>query len=210
MNDDLSDAELLRRYLNARDEAAFAAIVRCHGPMVRGVCRRTLGDCHDVDDAFQATFLVLVRRAGAIKPPSLLGNWLYGAARRAALKVRTMPLDDELARLPDKYRAVIVLSDLEGKSRAETARQLGVPEGTISSRLHRGREMPRRRLVRRGLVLAPGALAAALAQQAAADAASSLALEAIALRAAFAGAASVRVGSLASGVLKSAFVFEES
>lgn len=78
----LSDAELLGRYLSVQDEAAFAAIVRRHGPMVRGVCRRLLHDSHEADDAFQATFLVLVRRAGAIKPHNLLGNWLYGVARR--------------------------------------------------------------------------------------------------------------------------------
>lgn len=227
----LADAELLDRYL-ADEEAAFAVIVRRHGPMVYGVCRRVLRDANEADDACQATFLVLVRKANSISPRSMLGNWLYGVARRTSLKARTMIakrqsslspaaaepaepaarhdqtrellllLDEELGRLPDKYRAVIVLSDLEGKSRADVARQLDLPEGTVSSRLSRGRAMLRDRLARRGLELAPTALAGMLAEQAA-EAAMPAAVEALALQAAHAGAASVQAVQLAGAVVKS-------
>src|SRR5262249_26975253 len=146
---------------------------------------------------FQATFLVLVRKADSIRPAEMVGNWLYGVACRTALNAKATAarrqqkeqemremarnvsagaavradlqplLDAELQRLPDKYRASIVLCDLEGKSREEAARQLGVPEGTLSSRLARAREMLGQRLTRRGLALPAAAMAAALAQQAA-------------------------------------------
>jgi RNA polymerase sigma factor (sigma-70 family) len=165
----LTDGQLLVCFIDHRDDAAFAALVRRHGPMVWGVCRRLLNE-HDAEDAFQATFLVLVRKAGSIVPKEKVANWLYGVAHRAALEARRnvarrrarekqvteMPepavldnnlwrglqrlLDQELSRLPDAYREVIVLSDLEGKDRKEVARQLGVPEGTVGSRLARARE----------------------------------------------------------------------
>src|SRR5262245_33200503 len=152
----LTDGQLLGRFVEHRDEAAFAALVRRHGPMVWGVCRRLLNP-HDAEDAFQATFLVLVRKAASVVPRERVANWLYGvahqtalAARRAAARRRArekqvtqMPepatpehdhwrelqplLDQELSRLPDAYREVIVLSDLQGKTRREVARQLGVP-----------------------------------------------------------------------------------
>src|SRR5437867_233685 len=155
----LTDGQLLADYLGRRDESALAVLVRRHGPMVWGVCRRILRHHHDAEDAFQATFLVLVRKAASVLPRGLLANWLYGVARQTALKARatvatregrerqmtTMPepagreqdlwcdlqplLDEELSRLPDKYRAVLVLCDLEGKTRKEAARQLRVPEG---------------------------------------------------------------------------------
>ena len=141
----LTDGELLSRFLAGCEEAAFAALVRRHGPMVLGVCRRVLGNLHDAEDAFQATFLVLVRRADAIVPRDLVGNWLYGVAFRTALEAkvtrarhkakerqvtarsgmqdvveeaaqreRLQLLDQELSRLPDRYRVPIVLCDLEG------------------------------------------------------------------------------------------------
>src|SRR5262249_12586006 len=140
----MADGDLLRRYLLHRDEAVFEALVRRHGPMVMGVCRRVLHNLHDAEDAFQATFLVLVRRASTLRSPGMVGNWLYGVAYRTALEARktaakrrakeakVVPrtesprdawadlrpvLDQELDRLPDKYRAVIVLCDLEGKTR---------------------------------------------------------------------------------------------
>jgi RNA polymerase sigma factor (sigma-70 family) len=193
----LTDGQLLGRFIEERDEAAAAALVRRHGPMVWGVCRRVLGNHHDAEDAFQATFLVLVRRASAIVPREMVGNWLYGVAHQTALKTKAtlakrrtrekqvvaMPeiemephhlqrdlravLDHELSRLPDKYRAAIVLCDLEGKTRTEASRQLGVPPGTLAARLTRGRALLAKRLTRHGLAVSGGTLAAALAEQAA-------------------------------------------
>src|SRR5438477_4844138 len=193
----LTDGQLLHDYLSRHEEAALAALVRRHGPMVWGVCRRVLRSYHDAEDAFQATFLVLLRRAASITSPELLANWLYGVAHQTALKARattakrrarerqvvSMPepaategdlwhnleplLDQELSRLPDKYRVAIVLCDLEGKTRKLAARQLGVPEGTLAARLARGRVLLAKRLARHGLAVSCGALAAVLSQQAA-------------------------------------------
>src|SRR5256714_1844554 len=192
---DLTDGQLLEFFLIRRDEAAMEVLVRRHGPMVWGVCRRVLRDHHDAEYAFQATFLVLVRRAGSIASRELLANWLYGVAHQTALKARAttakrkgrerqvtdMPepavtqqdqwrdlqhvLDEELSRLPDKYRSVIVLCDLEGKTRKEAARQLGVPEGTLAGQLARARVMLAKRLAQRGVGLSGGALAAVLSQK---------------------------------------------
>ena len=189
----LSDGQLLARFVAARDEASFVALVRRHGPMVLGVCRRVLRDLHDAEDAFQATFLVLARKAASVIKGESVGCWLHGVAYRTALEARAlnarrrarerpmkdMPhppvapaeaddwrplLDRELNRLPEKYRAAIVLCDLEGYARKEAARQLGVPEGTLSSRLAAARQMLAKRLAGCGLALSGGALAAALAQ----------------------------------------------
>jgi RNA polymerase sigma factor (sigma-70 family) len=177
----LSDAQLLQRFVERRDETAFEALVQRHGPMVLGVCRRQLCDPHAVDDAFQATFLVLVRKAGTISQPDLLGNWLYGVAYRVAVKARvnaarrsaherqaaSMPrldappdfdarelrliLDEELDRLPEKYRVPLVLCYLEGKTNEEAARHIGCPLGSMSWRLSRGRDLLHRRLRARHL-----------------------------------------------------------
>lgn len=193
----LTDGQLLEDYLRRRDEAALAALVRRHGPMVWSVCRRVLSNYHDAEDAFQATFLVLVRKAASIASPELLANWLYGVAHQTARKARAtvakrkvrerqvaqMPepavveqdlrndllplLDQELSRLPDSYRVVIVLCDLEGKTRKEAARHLGLPEGTIASRLARARVLLAKRLIKRGLTLSGVALAAVLSRNAA-------------------------------------------
>lgn len=192
----LTDGQLLGLFVDQRDQAAFAALVKKHGPMVWGVCRRLLLE-HDAEDAFQATFLVLVRRAGSVKPREMVGNWLYGVAHQTALKARAMvakrkgrerqvtempepattgndlwndlrPLiDQELSRLPDKLRAVIILCDLEGKTRKEAARQLRCPEGTVASRLNQARTMLAKRLARLGLPVSGGALATVLSQKAA-------------------------------------------
>jgi RNA polymerase sigma factor (sigma-70 family) len=192
------DGQLLETFIARRDEAAFAALVRRHGPMVLGVCRRVLGHVQDAEDAFQATFLVLVRKATTVVPRDLLGHWLYGVAYRTALKARalvarrqgrerqvqqmpepeTLPedawtdlqplLDRELSRLAEKYRVPLVLCELEGKSKKEVARALGLPEGTVSSRLARARQALRRRLTQRGLALSAGALSAALSEAGAA------------------------------------------
>jgi RNA polymerase sigma factor (sigma-70 family) len=187
-----TDGELLGDYLDQRDEAAFAALVRRHGPMVLAVCHRVLSNAHDAEDAFQATFLVLARRAASLGNREKVGNWLYGVAYRTALEARVRTarrqcrekrggdmtvrnavraeslaelraaLDEELSRLPEMYRTAIVLCDLEGKTVKEAARQLGLPQGTLASRLSRGRAMLARRLSHRGLALGGAALAAAL------------------------------------------------
>src|SRR5207249_4451809 len=180
------DAQLLKRFAADHDETAFAALVQRHGPMVLGVCRRVLQDAHAAEDAFQATFLVLVRRARSIARPELLGNWLYGvayrtavrakqnAARRNAYERQAMPmltaeptqevarrevmavLDEEMNRLPEKYRAPLVLCYLEGCTNEEAARQLGHPTGSMSGLLSRGRELLRKRLTRRGVLVSAG------------------------------------------------------
>ncbi|HEY7152341.1 MAG TPA: sigma-70 family RNA polymerase sigma factor [Gemmataceae bacterium] len=191
----LSDEQLLTCFITHRDEAAFEALVRRHGPMVFSVCRRVLGTHVDAEDAFQATFLVLVRKAASIQSRATVANWLYGVAYHTALKARAidarraarerqvteMPepeaarqeslwrdlqplLDQELSRLPEKYRLPIVLCDLEGKSRKDAARQLRLPEGTLSSRLTRARAKLAGRLTRRGLGL-PGAAVGTLLMQ---------------------------------------------
>lgn len=194
---DLTDGQLLGSFVARRDEAAFAGLVRRHGPMVLGVCRRILGNSHDADDAFQAAFLVLVRKAGSVQPRELVGNWLYGVACRTAWKaksaaakrrlherqVQPMPatqprteadwsdlqpvLDQELERLGANDRTAVVLCDLEGKSQREAARALGWPEGTLTTRLTRARRVLAQRLTRRGVALSSGALALTLAQNAA-------------------------------------------
>ena len=193
----LTDGNLLEAFVSRRDGEALGALVRRHGPMVWGVCRRLLNH-HDAEDAFQATFLVLVRRAASITSRELVANWLYGVAHQTSLKARAMAakrksrekqvpvmpeppaaehdlrpdvrpvLDQELSRLPEIYRAVLVLCDLEGRTRKEVAGQLGVPDGTVAGRLARARAMLAKRLARRGVVLSGGALAGALAHLAAA------------------------------------------
>ncbi|MDY3558905.1 sigma-70 family RNA polymerase sigma factor [Gemmata sp. JC673] len=194
---DVPDRDLLARFVNARDEDAFAELVRRHGAMVLAVCRRVTGRAHDAEDAFQAAFLVLAKRAGHLSRPELLANWLYGVAFRTALDARAarrraedrvVPtaaepacpeppddnaelrrvIDEELARLPDKYRAAVVLCDLEGLPRSAAARALGVPEGTLSSRLAHARKLLARRLTRRGVTASVAAAGAVLTRDAAA------------------------------------------
>jgi RNA polymerase sigma factor (sigma-70 family) len=192
--DELSDAQLLALFIKQRDEAAFEVLVRRHGPMVLGVCRRMLGNEADAEDAFQATFLVLVRRAGSLTQRALVSNWLYGVAQRTALKAKSMNsirrakeneaaksaraevrapdaleglLDEALARLPDRYRLPLVLCELEGKSLKEAAEAMGCPQGTVASRLARGRTMLARRMSRNGLTVSGAVLAGVLSQSAA-------------------------------------------
>lgn len=173
----MTDGELIARFVRSRAEDALATLVQRHASMVWGVCRRLL-DHHDAEDAFQATFLVLVRKAASV-PEQTVANWLYGVARQTAIRLRataakrgrretqvvTLPdqsvpevpdadlqaLDEELSRLPDHYRCVIILCDLECMTRKEAARQLGIPEGSVASRLARAREMLGKRLVRRAV-----------------------------------------------------------
>jgi RNA polymerase sigma factor (sigma-70 family) len=193
----ITDRQLLEDYLRRRDEAALAALVGRHGPMVWGVCRRVLHNFHDAEDAFQSTFLVFVRKAASIASRELLANWLYGVAYQTALKARAtatrrgarerqvmeMPepnvveqdlwsdlqplLDHELSRLPDKYRIPVVLCDLAGKTRKEAARHLGCPEGTVAGRLARARVLLAQRLARHGILLSGGVLAALLSRSSA-------------------------------------------
>lgn len=235
-----SDGELLAGFIERREEDAFAAPLRRHGPMVLGVCRRVLGDLHDAEDAFQATFLVLVRKAASVRPREAVGNWLYGVAYRTALEARgkiarrharekpmhDMPqpeakpeagwhellplLDKELHRLPDKYRQAIVLCDVEGRSRKEVARQLAIPEGTLSSRLATARKRLAARLARLGFVLSGASLVVLLSQNTApACVPASLlftttraALLVAAGHTAAAGVVSATVATLTEGVLK--------
>ena len=189
----LSDAQLLGRFIGGGEgmaEPAFRELVDRHGPMVMGVCRQILRRPQDADDAFQATFLVLVRKARSVRVRDSLAPWLYGVAyrtahraRAAASRFRTADVEpmaeaadpapdgsfeldvrplllEELNRLPGKYRDPIVLCHLEGKSHEEAARLLSWPVGTLSGRLSRGRQLLKARLERRGVSVSPTILAA--------------------------------------------------
>jgi RNA polymerase sigma factor (sigma-70 family) len=193
----LSDGRLLDRFVESRDAAAFEAIVERYGPLVWGVCRRVLRDHHDAEDAFQATFLVLARKAASVMPREKLGNWLYGVgfqtamnarSTRAKRRIRERPardltepeavpdeqpdellsrLDREVTRLPEKYRMPIILCELEGKTHRQAAEQLGWPVGTVAGRLSRARARLASRLSRPGTPLSVGALGVLLADDAA-------------------------------------------
>jgi RNA polymerase sigma factor (sigma-70 family) len=193
---ELTDGDLLGRFSRDRDEAAFAALVQRHGPLVLGVCRRVLHDPNDADDAFQATFFVLARKAGSVSQPDRLANWLYGVALRVAQKARSAAarrqarhekvsdipgaessrdvdwndlrqvLDDEVQHLPEKFRLPILLCYLQGKTREEAARQLGWSPGAVKGMLERGRELLRSRLTRRGVTLSATGLAGLLSENA--------------------------------------------
>ncbi len=207
----VSDSILLERYVSRREEAAFVDLVKRHGPRVEGTCRRVLRDEHDIEDVFQATFLVLARKAAGIPWRESVGSWLCAVAHRLAMHARAdasrnrrretpfatlgrasrslddqgpLPekyhpladplkeiertdlrrvLDDELLHLPEKYRAPVVLCDLEGRTHQEAALELGWPSGSISRRLVRARALLRRRLVHRGVILATGLVGVSIA-----------------------------------------------
>jgi RNA polymerase sigma factor (sigma-70 family) len=204
----VSDLTLLERFVSDREEAAFVALVKRHGPRVQGTCRRVLRNEHDVEEVFQATFLLLARKAAAIAWRESVGGWLCAVAHRLALSARAdasrqrrreapfatlgrmgdgeirLPeqyhpladplvevecrdlrevLDDELLHLPEKYRAPVVLCDLEGRTHQEAAEQLGWPSGSISRRLDHARALLRRRLAHRGVTLAIGLASIGLA-----------------------------------------------
>jgi RNA polymerase sigma factor (sigma-70 family) len=235
----LSDGQLLERFVAARDEAAFGAMVRRHGPMVLGVCCRVLRHHQDAEDAFQAAFLVLALKAASVRRESL-GAWLYTVAYHAALQaqaavrrraperqVEEMPhpevapvevqdwrplLDRELHRLPEKYRAAVVLCDLEGKPRTVAARELGVPEGTLSSRLATARKMLARRLAKCGLSLSVATLVAGLTQGATAAVPAPLLSSTVAaatlVAAGQAAAVATPAAVLMKGVLKAMFAMK--
>ncbi len=191
----LTDASLLARFVANRDEAAFGALVKRHSAMVMAVCRRILTDHHRAEDAMQACFFVLARKAASIKRRRALASWLYGVATRIALKARTVRntlqqhsqldeapapdciqdllwndlrpvLDQEIERLPEKYRAPFVLCYLQSKTNAAAALELQCPEGTIVTRLARARARLRQRLSQRGVTLSIGCLAATIDQYA--------------------------------------------
>jgi RNA polymerase sigma factor (sigma-70 family) len=189
----LSDGELLERYVDRQDGSALETLIHRHGAMVLAVCRRILGNEADAEDAFQATFLVLVRKAASIRSRAMVSNWLYGVAHNTALKAKAMNrrrrtrereagaiakpeaheavwqevkalLDRELSALPDPYRTAIVLCDLEGKTIKQAAGYLGWPQGTVATRLRRGRALLAKRLLKHGLTLSIGGLARAVSQ----------------------------------------------
>ncbi len=232
-----SDRELLQQYVAHRDEAAFAALLHRHAPLAWSVCRRLLDNEQDAEDAFQAVFLVLLRKSTSLQVGASLAGWLHAVATRIALKSRVtslrrlqrerravMPessdpyaaveerdlrvlLDEELDRLPEKYRAPLVLCYLEGLSYTEAARQLGWRDGTLCGRLARAREMLRQRLGRRGLTLSGAALTAALTESVAAPATMVAATARMAAlftlgQAAGSRAVSNSVATLAQGVLQ--------
>ncbi len=238
-----SDAELLTCFIEQRDEASFETLLRRHGPMVLGVCRRVLGNHHDAEDAFQATFLVLVSKAASIMPRTMVGNWLHGVANTTAVRARVaiarrrakeakaarMPpmermsqdlwedllprLDGELRHLPEKYRAPIILCDLESKSLKEASRQLGWPQGTVAGRLARARALLARRLARHGSGLLAAMLAPLLSRQALASLPASLACSTVKAARLFAvspapdaGIISPNVLALTEGVLRAMLI----
>ncbi len=190
----LSDRELLERFVGTHDEAAFTVLIERHGPMVLGVCRRALPNFHDAEDACQATFLVLARKAGSVRKKTSLSSWLHGVACRVAAKLTrdharrksrehrvNAPapkdpaaevtwrevqtiLDEELEQLPERYRAPVILCYLECMTREDAAKQLGLSPGCLHGRLERGRDLLRERLTKRGLTLSAVMSAAALGE----------------------------------------------
>ena len=232
--DATADRHLLTRFLELGDDDAFAELVRLHGPMVLATCRRCLGNTPDADDAFQAVFVILARKAASVRQRDLLGPWLHAVAVRAAVRTRAlaaqrrqrerqvnpMPepeprpappsadwlglVHEEIECLPERYRAAVVLCDLQGTGRAEAAEALGIPEGTVSSRLARGRELLRQRLLRRGVAVTAGALALLLAQDTRAAVPPDLVRSTV--RAAAAGAASAPVAAIIEGVVRIMFL----
>jgi RNA polymerase sigma factor (sigma-70 family) len=225
------DGHLLEHFAAQRDGAAFAALVRRHGPMVLNVCRGVLRHDHDAEDAFQATFLVLARKAASIRQPEAVASWLYEVAHRVAVKAqvdaarrrareqRASPmapadptldmtlrdlqrvLHEELRRLPEKFRLPLALCYLEGRSQAEAADQLGWSKGTLRGRLDRGREQLRRRLAARGVTLSALLCATAVAPTTAAESLVDAVVRA-AVSGAAAGAVSAKVSALADGVIR--------
>jgi RNA polymerase sigma factor (sigma-70 family) len=239
----LTDGQLLERFVTRRDataEAAFAALVQRHGPMVWGVCRRILNDPHAAADAFQATFLVLVRKAATVRVDDSLGRWLYGVSRRVAARAKITTsrrsaregwgietvvgpdsapdhsellaaLDEEIGRLPERYRAAVVLCDLGGMTHEAAARQLGCAVGTVGSRLVRGRERLRDRLTRRGLVPSAGPLGTGLSVETASAVVpmglvASTARAALRIAAGEAALVTANVSALSKGMLKAMFL----
>src|SRR5262245_34163428 len=222
------DEQLLERFVSRGDQAAFAALVERHGALVLGVCRRVLRHEQDAEDAFQAAFLVLARKAGSIRKRRSLGAWLHGVATRVARKARDSAprqrgrgevrppvlhadpcdaacraelralLDDALRDVPEKYRSPLVLCYLQGRSSEQAARELGRPVGSMSRHLERGRQLLRGQLRRRGIVAPAALVAATLAGEAPAAVPDALGASALVPKSCAAGRAAV----LAEGVLR--------
>ncbi len=235
------DQELLVRFIQDHDEAAFTALVERHGPMVLAVCRRVLHHHQDAEDACQATFLVLVRKAAAIRKLNSLSSWLHGVALRVSMKARAQrsrrprtmeelpladkdrdarftlnelssALDEELQRLPEKFRAALVLCYLQGKTRDEAAEELGWKPSVLKGRLELGRKMLHQRLARRGVALSTALLIAGIGQTVSASVPSSLVVTIVssslevAAGKALAGVVSQQVASLAQAFLRTTFL----
>jgi RNA polymerase sigma factor (sigma-70 family) len=238
----LDDVQLLNRIRTQRDESAFTTLVQRYGAMVWSICVRRLGETPEAEDAFQATYLVLVRKAGSLRDPQSLGPWLYGVAYRTASKLRVQRtrraarepplteqiaeergepmwselrpvLDEEINRLPTKYRLPVLLCYLQGLSSEEAAERLGCAKGTVFSRLSRARDLLRRGLVRRGVEVSAGALAALLAENTALRAMPPFALREITIHTSLVFAAgtagqslSAPLAALVEGVVRSMFL----
>jgi RNA polymerase sigma factor (sigma-70 family) len=226
-----SDGELLEQFVHRREEAAFETLLTRHGPMVWGVCRRRLPQMVDAEDAFQATFLLLIRKAGSIRQRESVASWLYGVAGRVAQRLREQAgrspaclpaeevpqppavpemwhalqpiLDEEIERLPERYRAPLVLCCLEGLSRDEAAARLGWKLGSLKGRLERGREYLRARLARRGIALSAALLVANLTEGTAR--AVPVAAREATIAAVVHGAISPSVATLTQGVIQAMF-----
>jgi RNA polymerase sigma factor (sigma-70 family) len=248
-----TDQDLLERFATHHEEAVFEVLMQRHGPMVLGVSQRVLGHEQDAEDVFQATFLVLARKAKSIRQRASLASWLYGVAYRLALKLKGAAarrrarerrvaemmatsqesgvrsqgsggtpesgwsdlrpiLDEELSRLPQKYRAPLILCYLEGKTNVEAGRLLGWPAGSMSKRLACGRELLRARLTKRGLTFSAPILATMLAEHAQASVPAALwqsslkAAVLISTGQALTGVVSTQVGSLVHGVIHTMFM----
>jgi RNA polymerase sigma factor (sigma-70 family) len=227
-----TDSQLLHDYADSRQEESFAALLHRHGRLVWSVCRHFLPCEHDAEDAFQATFLVLARRAASIRRTEAVASWLHGVAYRIASKARTTAikrnrretrleneppaapvsdlawrelqaiLDEELQRLPEKYRSPFILCCLEGRSRAEVAAELGWKEGTLSSRIAHARTLLQQRLTRRGVMLSAALTAGVMWNQPASEALIGATQKAVTLIAAgqtMAAAARPTVAALVNG-----------
>ncbi|HEV3118253.1 MAG TPA: sigma-70 family RNA polymerase sigma factor, partial [Gemmataceae bacterium] len=239
--EELTDRQLLERFTSKRDESAFATLVRRHGELVLGVSRRILKHNQDAEDVFQATFLVLARKAASVRWHESVSNWLYAVAQRLALESRTdinrrrvrereaqstvrpealsdvarrelcLVLDEEMDRLPERYRGALLLCYLEGRTRDQAARQLAWSLRTLDRRLERGRELLRRRLTRRGVTLSAALWAVGSSQNSGTAAVPAMlaaatikAAGSTSARALNSAAISANVAALVEGVLKPA------
>jgi RNA polymerase sigma factor (sigma-70 family) len=191
-----SDRELLEQFVQEGSESAFTSLIERHGPLIFALCRRLLPTRQDAEDVFQATFLLLARKARLIRKPASLGSWLYGVAFRLAVRLNqqtarrkgkeiraiamrsTNPtteitwrelcwgLDEEIHQLPEKFRTPLLLCYWEGLTQEEAARQLGIPRGTLKRRVEKARNTLRSRLTRRGITMSAALLVAMLAPNA--------------------------------------------